>query len=89
MSQGTVYIRNSDTNDLFVTIIDRNASPGGTKIWDNDPLNEDQTLPVMCQINGDGEARLDWKAIDTQNAEETASGTERVDEGSEFTVYAR
>ena len=87
MAQGTIYIENTDNHDLYVTINDRNAF-GNPAIWTNEPLNEDETKGIICEIDGDGEAHLDWSAVERTDPEVKSSGRETVNEGERLSVYA-
>lgn len=87
MAQGTVYVRNADTEDLFVTIKDLNAA-GNPVVWDQKRLNEDRSEPLTCEIDGNFEAHLEWTAVSTSDGTITNSGTEKVGESNELEVYA-
>ena len=87
MSQGTIYVENRDTADLFVTIYDRNTA-SADPIWNKQRLNDDETKSLTCEIDGDGEANLEWIAERTDDPTVKSSATEKVDENSTLEVYA-
>lgn len=87
MSQGTIWVENRDTADLFVTIYDRNTA-GPDVIWEKRRLNDDDRETITCQIDGSGEAQLEWVAVRADDNTISSSGTGKVDEGGTLEVYA-
>lgn len=87
MAQGKIYIRNSDSEDLFVAIKDLNTG-GSDVLWDEKRLNEDDTEPLVCEINGGDEAYIEWVATSTIDGSSSSSDTVKVSEGNETEVYA-
>ncbi len=88
MAKGKVYVRNTSIQDLYVTIIDRNTANGEKPWGDEKRLNEDESLPLECGLDGDYEANLEWVAKQVSDQTVTASGAEKVGDGGSLDVYA-
>ena len=87
MAQGTIYVENRDSVDLFVTIVDRNTASGKV-IWTDERLNENETRQLTCEIDGGFQANIDWVAKQVDDTSIVTSGSEKVNENSTLSVYA-
>ncbi len=87
MAQGNIRVTNTEGADLFVTIKDLNTINNDV-LWNGERLNEDDSTQLVCEIDGSGEANLDWYAERTSDPNTSHTQTDTVDENDELEVFA-
>jgi hypothetical protein len=80
-----ISLHNSDLADLFLSVADLNLA-GSPLVVQNLRVNEDGTVQLSIQEDGQGNGKIQWIAQRTDDASQTAERTVDVTNGATIDV---
>jgi hypothetical protein len=66
-----ISLNNTDLGDLFVTVLDLNIA-GTPSVINKQRINEDQSLLISVEEDGNGDGSITWSAVRCDDATKTA-----------------
>ena len=80
-----IGLHNDDLADLFVTVADLNLA-GTPVVLQAQRINEDQTVQISVQEDGDGNGNIQWSTQRTDDQSQTGQRTVEVTNGDTIDV---